>query len=123
MKAITQQNKPFSFRVFMLKHQYKVMSVSVCVGFTWVGIYHLAAKSWFFSRLSLLIAIICFCPAGIVVLIHMREFGHFWWWDRSNKVLTTRRSRKLEKAELILMAILWSIIFVFVVAVIFFLSR
>jgi len=107
----------------MVKHQYKVMFVSVCVGLAWVGIYHLAATSSFFSRLSLLIAIICFVPAGIVVLIHGREFGPFLWWDRSNRVLTVRRSPKLEKAELILMAILWSLIFVFVVVVIFFLSR
>jgi len=123
MTAIHQQNERFGFRVFMVKHQYKVMALSVCFGLAWVGIYHLAAKSWFFSRLSLLIAIICFVPAGIVVLIHGREFGPFLWWDRSNRVLSTRRSRKVEKAEFILMAILWSIIFVFVVVVIFFLSR
>ena len=123
MTAIHQQNERFGFRVFMVKHQYKVMALSVCFGLAWVGIYHLSAKSWFFSRLSLLIAIICFVPAGIVVLIHGREFGHFLWWDRSNKVLTTRRPRKVEKAEFILMAILWSIIFVFVVVVIFFPSR
>jgi hypothetical protein len=107
----------------MLQHQYKVMFVSVCIGLVWVGIYRLVATSWFFSRLSLLIAIICFVPAGIVVLIHGREFGPFLWWDRSNRVLTTRRSRKLETAEFILMVALWSIIFVFVVVVIFFLSR
>jgi hypothetical protein len=66
---------------------------------------------------------ICFVPAGLVVLIHGRESGPFLWWDRSNVVLTTRRSPKMEKAELVLMAVLWSIIFVFAVAVIFFLSR
>ncbi len=123
MTAIHRQDERFGFRVFMVKHQYKVMALSVCFGLAWVGIYHLAAKSWFFSRLSVLIAIICFVPAGIVVLIHGREFGPFLWWDRSNRVLTTRRSRKVEKAEFILMAMLWSIIFVFVVVVIFFLSR
>jgi hypothetical protein len=123
MTEIRQQNKRFDFRAFMSKHQYKVMSVSVCFGLAWVGIYQLAARSWFFSRLSLLIAIICFVPAGLVVLIHGRDFGPFLWWDRSNRVLTTRRSPKLEKAEFVLMGILWSIIFVFVVVVIFFLSR
>jgi hypothetical protein len=123
MTVIHQQNERFGFRVFMAKHQYKVMALSVCFGLAWVGIYHLFAKSWFFSRLSLLIAIICFVPSGIVVLIHGREFGPFLWWDRSNRVLTTRRPPKVEKAEFILMAILWSIIFVFVVVVIFFLSR
>jgi len=123
MTTIHQQNQRFDLRAFMLQHQYKVMFVSVCVGLVWVGIYRLVATSWFFSRLSLLIAIICFVPAGIVVLIHGREFGPFLWWDRSNRVLTTRRSRKLETAEFILMVVLWSIIFVFVVVVIFFLSR
>ena len=41
------------------------------------------------------------------------------WWDRSNVVLTTRRPRKLEKAEFAVMAVLWVAIFVFVVVVIF----
>src|SRR6266404_6293396 len=93
MTAIHRQDERFGFRVFMVKHQYKVMALSVCFGLAWVGIYHLAAKSWFFSRLSVLIAIICFVPAGIVVLIHGREFGPFLWWDRSNRVLTTRAAR------------------------------
>jgi len=123
MTTIHQQNQRFDLRAFMVKHQYKVMFVSVCVGHTCLGIDHLLSASWFFSRLSLLIAIICFVPAGIVLLIHGRAFGTFWWWDRSNRVLTTRRSRKREKTEMILMASLWSIIFVFVVVVIFFLSR
>lgn len=107
----------------MLEHQYKVMSVSLVVGFLWIGIYRLLATSWFFSRLSLLLAIICFVPAGLVVLVHGREYGHFLEWDKSNEVLTTRRSRKLERAELAVMAVLWTIIFVFVVVVTFFLSR
>jgi|tagenome__1003787_1003787.scaffolds.fasta_scaffold18512237_1 hypothetical protein len=123
MKGFHQTKERFGFRAFMLKHQYKVMALSVCFGLGWVGVYRLALRSWFFSRLTLLIAIICFVPAGIVVLIHLREFGPFLWWDKNNRVLTTHRSRKVEKAELILMGILWSIIFVFVVAVIFFLSR
>jgi hypothetical protein len=117
------QNERFDLRAFMVKHQYKVMFLSICAGLTCLGIYHLLSASWFFSRLSLLIAIICFVPAGIVFLIHGRAFGRFFWWDSSNGVLTTRRSRKLEKAEIILMAALWSIIFAFVVVVIFFLTR
>ena len=123
MTPVHQEKRRPGFRSFMLDHQYKVLAASVCVGLAWVGIYHLFSKSWFLSRLILLIAIICFVPAGLVALIHGREFGPFLWWDRSNVVLTTRRSPKMEKGELILMAILWSIIFVFVVAVIFFLSR
>jgi hypothetical protein len=123
MTAIPQEKRRPGFRAFMLDHQYKVLAASVCVGLAWVGIYHLVSTSWFLSRLILLIAIICFVPAGLVVLIHGRESGPFLWWDRSNVVLTTRRSPKLEKAEFILMAVLWSIVFVFVVVVILFLSR
>lgn len=123
MTEVHQQNGRFDFRAFMLKHQYKVMFVSVVSGFTWVGIHHLLVGSWFFSRLSLLLAIISFVPAGLVVLIHGREFGPFLWWDRSNVVLTTRRPRRLEKAEFVVMAVLWAAILVFVVAVIFVFSR
>jgi hypothetical protein len=123
MTAIHRRNRHLDFRAFMVKHQYKVMLVSLVVGFMWVGIRHLLATSWFFSRLSLLIAIICFVPAGIVVLIHLREFGPFLWWDRSNRVLTTRRPPKLEKVEFTVMAVLWAAIFVFVVITIFVLSR
>ena len=72
MTAVQQQSRRFDFRAFMLKHQYKVMSVSLVVGFMWVGIHHVLATSWFFSRLSLLLAIISFFPAGLVVLIHGR---------------------------------------------------
>jgi hypothetical protein len=107
----------------MVRHQYKVMSVSLVVGFVWVGIYHLLATSWFFSRLSLLLAIISFVPAGLVLLVHGRDFGHFLWWDKSNVVLTTRRPRELERAEFVVMAVLWAAIFVFVVVVILVLSR
>lgn len=103
----------------MLKHQYKVLLASLTVGLMWVGIYHLLATSWFFSRLSILLAIISFVPAGLVFLAHGREAGPFLWWDRSNTVLTTRRSRKLESAEITVMAALWAVIFVFVVIVIF----
>lgn len=107
----------------MLKHQYKVMSASLVIGFMWVGIHQVLARSWFLSRLSSLLAIVSFVPAGLVVLIHGREFGHFFWWDRSNVVLTTRRPRKLEKVEFAVIAVLWTAIFVFVVVVIFVLSR
>ena len=107
----------------MVKHQYEVMLVSLVVGFMWVGIYHLLAPSWFFSRLSLLLAIISFVPAGLVFLVHGRAFGRFFWWDKSNVVLATRRPRKVEKVEFTVMAVLWAVIFVFVVVVIFVLSR
>ena len=107
----------------MVKHQYKVMSVSLVVGFVWVGIHHLLATSWLVSRLSLLLAIISFVPAGLVLLVHGREFGPFLWWDKSNVVLTTRRPRKLERVEFAVMAVLWAAIFVFVAVVIFVLSR
>jgi hypothetical protein len=107
------------FRAFMVKHQYKVMFASVATGLIWVGVYHLLAASWFFSRLSLLLAIISFVPAGLVVLVHGRELGPFMWWDRSNTVLTTRRPRKLERLELTVMAVLWGAIFVAVVVAIF----
>jgi hypothetical protein len=63
-----------------------------------------------------------FAPAGLVLIVHGREFGPFLWWDRSNAVLTTRRRPKIEKAEFIIATVSWSLIFVFVVAVIF-LSR
>ena len=122
MTAIHPRNERFGFRTLMLKHQYKVMFISLLVGFVWVGIHHLLAASWFFSRLALLLAIVSFVPAGLVLLIHGREFGPFLWWDRSNVVLTTRRPHKLERVEFAVMAVLWAAIFVFVVVVIF-LSR
>src|SRR5215472_11401127 len=106
MLANHQHTRRFEFRAFMLKYQYKVFAVSLIVGLIWVGIFHLLAPSWFFSRLSLLLAIISFVPAGLVILIHGREAGPFLWWDTSNVVLTTRRSRKLEKVEFAVMAAL-----------------
>lgn len=78
----------------MLKYQYWVMSASIAAGFAWIEISHLLAASWFFSRLSILLAIISFAPAGLVVLVHGRELGTFLWWDKSNVVLTTRRPPK-----------------------------
>jgi hypothetical protein len=103
----------------MVRHQYKVMFASVVMGSIWVGAYRLLAASWFFSRLSLLLAIISLLPAMLVVLAHGRELGPFMWWDRSNVVLTTRRPRKLEWLELRVMAVLWGAIFVVVIVVIF----
>ena len=117
--TIGHQTQSGGFRTFMLKHQYKVLLASLAIGFLWLGIYHLLLASWFLSRLSLLLAILSFVPACLVALIHGRELGPFMWWDRSNVVLTTRRSPKLERAESIVMVVLWSLIFAFVVAVIF----
>jgi hypothetical protein len=109
----------FSSRAFMVKHQYTAMLLSLVVGFIWIGVYRLLAQSWFLSRLSILLAVISFVPAGLVFLAHFRELGPFWWRDNSNVVLTTRRSPRLERAEITLMAVLWAIIFVFVVIAIF----
>lgn len=119
MKAESRQTRRLDFRAFMIAHQYKVLFVSVVIGMIWVGPYYLLEDSWFLSRLTLLLAIISFVPAGLVVLIHGREAGPFLWWDRSNTVLTTRRSPKVEKIELVVMTVLWTIIFLFVVLVIF----
>lgn len=107
----------------MIEHQYKVLFVSMIVGMIWVGVYYLFENSWFFSRLTLLFAIISFVPASLVVLIHGREAGPFLWWDRSNRVLTTRRSPRVEKIELIVMTVLWTAIFLLVVFVVFFARR
>lgn len=123
MTVIHPTNQGFAFRAFMIKHQYKVLMVSLVIGLMWLGIRHYLAGSWFYSRLCLLIAILSFVPAGLVFLVHGRAFGRFFWWDRSNVVLTTRRSRKLERVELTVMFALWSVIFVFLVVVIFVLSR
>lgn len=103
----------------MLKHQYQIMFASIIVGLIWFEVYHLLTAFWFFSRLSLLVAIISFVPAALVCLIHLREAGPFLWWDKRNVVLTTRRPPKLEKIELTTMVVLWAAIFVFVVVVIF----
>jgi hypothetical protein len=97
----------------------KVLPVSVVVGLVWIAIYRLLVTSWFFSRLSLLLAIMSFVPAALVFLIHGRELGPFLWWDKSNVVLTTRQRPKVEKFELVIMTALWAIIFVFVVVAIF----
>jgi hypothetical protein len=45
MTTIDQQNERFDFRAFMVKHQYKVMFISVCAGLTCLGIYHLLFAS------------------------------------------------------------------------------
>jgi hypothetical protein len=121
--AIHQRNRPFGFQSFMVKHQYKVMCVSLVVGIVLIGIYRLLITSWFFSRLSLLLAIISFVPAGLVVLTHLRSFGRLLWWDKSNVVLTTRRSPKVENIELVVLGVLASVILVFVIIVAFVFSQ
>lgn len=121
--ADSSQRRSWAFRPFMLKYQYRVMAASLVVGFVWIGIYQLVLASWFFSRFSILMAIISFVPAALVALIHGRGIGSALWWDPSNVVLTTRRSPRLEELELIVMAVLWTVIFGFVGLVIFLLSR
>jgi hypothetical protein len=111
-------------RAFMVKHQYKVMCASVVVGFIFVGLFRLLGSSWFLARLALLLAIIGFVPAGLVLLAHLREnlFGGFCW-DKSDIAWTTRRSPKVERVEVTAMSVPWSVIFIFVIVVIFVLSR
>jgi len=119
MGNMTSTKKRLSFRSFLLKHQYKVLFVSLAVGFVWIEIYRLLAGSWFWSGLSLLFAILSFFPAGLIFLIHGRELGPFLWWSTSNEVLTTRRSPGVERFEIKTMAVLWAIIFIAVMVVIF----
>jgi hypothetical protein len=107
----------------MVKHQYRILCVSLAVGIALIGIYRLLVTSWFFSRLSLLLAIISFIPAGLVVLAHLRELGPFMWWDKSDVVLRTRRSPNVEKAELVVLGVLASVILVFIILVVFVFSR
>ena len=101
-----------------------MMCASMAVGFVFLEIFHLLGSSSFSARLALLLGIISFVPAGLVLLAHLREnwFGGFWW-DPSNKAWTTRRSKIAERVEITVAAVLWSLIFVFVVVVIFVLSR
>jgi hypothetical protein len=103
----------------MIKHQYKVMCVSLAFGIVLIKLYRLLVTSWFFSRLSLLLAIISFVPAGLVALAHLRELGPFMWWDNSNVVLTTRGSPKAEKIELVVLGVLASVILIFVIFAVF----
>jgi hypothetical protein len=97
--------------------------MSVVLGLCFLGLFRLLRLRFIFARLALLFAVISWVPAGLVILAHLREFGRFWWWDKSNAAWTTRRSRKAEKAELIVLTVLWSFIFMFVLIVIFGLSR
>jgi hypothetical protein len=123
---MTQHDPLRGFRSFAVRHQYKVMSVSFAVGCIFIVAHRLFSFSWFFSRLTLLFAIIGFVPAGCVLLVHLRERFFIGWylsWDKSNVVWTTRRSPKVEKIELIVLGVLGSIILVFLIIVIFFLSR
>jgi hypothetical protein len=123
MGRTRQTGDKFSSRRFMLEQQYKVLPVSILMGCIWLGVQHELRRFWFLSRLSLMIAIISFVPAALVVLVHGRSFGPFFWWDKSNVVLTTRRSPKVEKIELIVMSVLWTVIFGFIAIAIFFLSQ
>ena len=123
MTTMHHQNRSFCFRSFMVKHQYKVMCVSLVAGIVLIEIYRLLATSWFLSRLSLLLAIISLVPAGLVILTHLREFGPFMWWDRSNVVLTTRRSPRIERIEFVALGVLAAVILIFVIVVVFVLSR
>ena len=58
-----------------------------------------------------------------ITLNALRELGPFMWWDKSNVVLTTRRSPKVERIELVVLAVLASVIRVFLIVVVFVLSR
>lgn len=113
------------FRRFMVLHQYKVLPASVALGSLLAFVYRWLSLPWFLSRLILLLTIIAFVPAGLVLLAHLREFwiGRGFWWDKSDVVWTTYRSRRVEKVEIIVMSVLWSLIFLFVIVVIFILSR
>jgi hypothetical protein len=95
------------------------MCLSVVGGVALIRIYRLLAASWFFSRLTLLLAIVSFVPAGLVVLAHLREAGPFMWWDESNVVLETRRSPKTERIELVVLGVLASVVLVFVILAVF----
>jgi hypothetical protein len=102
------------------------MFASIIVGCTLSLVHHLLAFSWFFSRITLLIAVVAFVPAGCVLLAHLRErflLGWYFDWDNSNRAWTTRRSPKVEKIELILLGALSSVILIFLILVIFVLSR
>jgi len=122
---MTQQDPLRGLRSFAVKHQYKVLSVSFAVGCIFSVAHRLFAFSWFFSRLTLLLAIIAFVPAGCVLLAHLRErffIGWYLYWDKSNVAWTTRRSPKVEKIELIVLGVLGSLIFALLIVVVFFLS-
>jgi hypothetical protein len=105
----------------MLQYQYEVMWSSLAVGLVFIVAHRLSGTSWFLSRLTLLLAILGFVPAGLVFLAHIREtwIFNFIWWDNSNVAWTTYRSPRLETIEVIVMIILWSIIRLSVIAIIF----
>jgi len=116
-----------AFRRFMARNQYTILPASVALGLLLALVYRLLSLPWFLSRLLLLFTIITFVPAGLVVLAHVRErFGPLGWylaWEDSDAAWTTRRSRPVERIEIIVMSVLWSLIFLFVIAVLFVLSR
>jgi Mn2+/Fe2+ NRAMP family transporter len=106
-------------RRFMLDYQYHVMCVSLVVGFMLVGAYELMQVHWFLSRLLLLLAILGFVPAAVVIFSHSRSVGSGYYWNASNVEWTTRRSRRTEKIEVIILSVLWSLIFIFIAFVVF----
>jgi hypothetical protein len=67
---------------------------------------------------------ITFVPAGLVLLANLREnmFGGFWQ-DKSDVGWTTRHALKVKKVEVVLSSVLLSIIFNFLIVLIFVLSR
>jgi hypothetical protein len=56
---------------------------------------------------------------SLVVLAHAREVGPFVWWDKSNVVLKTRRPPGTERIELVVLGVLASVVFVFVILAVF----
>jgi len=106
-------------RRFMVKYQYHVMVASLAAGFIFVGAYILLEAYWLLARLTLLLAIVAFTPAAVVAFTHLREFGPFLYWTRSDSEWTTRRSRKTEKVELWLRTVLWALIFLAVIYAVF----
>jgi len=99
-------------RAFMLGNQYKVMAVSLAVGFALVLVYDRIVVWWVFSRGLLALTVAAFIPAALVILAHLREtwIGGFCWWDSRDTAWTTRRSKRFEKIELVVVITVWSVI-------------
>ena len=120
---VHSQDRLSVFLSYLIKHQYKMLCVSLLVGFLFIKLHYILIAFWFLSQLSVFFAVVAFLPALLVLLAHGREFGPFLWWDTSNIVLTTRRSRRVEKTELQLLAVLLAIVLGLVVFAIFLGSR
>lgn len=121
LEELRRQFKRGGLRPFILEYQYHVMFASLVIGFICVGAYIVFEPHWFLSRLILLLTILVFAPAAVVVLAHLREtlIGGFLYWDPSNRLWTKRRSSKTEKIEVMVLTALWSLIFLFVIYVVF----